>query len=55
MEVRKKKQSTKMYPEELRAYYEQVKRSGKVSEVDTKYKRSRERAQLRKLKKGQYE
>jgi hypothetical protein len=43
MGIKKKKGGTKMYPEELRQHYEQIKGSGRVSRVDTKYRRNRDK------------
>ena len=41
--IKPKQTRTAMTPAELLAYYEQVKGSGRVSEVKTKYKRSRDK------------
>lgn len=43
MKLNTKKTRLAMTPDELRKYYEQVKRSAKVSEVKTKYKRNRDK------------
>ena len=53
MDIKKKKGGTKMYPEELRQYYEQVKGSGRVSRVETKYRRNKDKKDVeRKYIKG---
>jgi len=41
--IKPKQTRTAMTPEELRAYYEQVKGSARVSENRKKYKRSRDK------------
>ena len=53
MDIKKKKSGTKMYPEELRQHYEQVKGSGRVSRVETKYRRNKDKKDVeRKYIKG---
>lgn len=53
MDIKKKKGGTKMYPEELRQHYEQVKGSGKVSRIETKYRRNKDKKDVeRKYIKG---
>jgi hypothetical protein len=57
IKVKKKKGGTKMYPEELRQHYEQIKGSGRISRVDTKYRRNRDKKGVEKtyIKGGDHE
>jgi len=57
MAITKKKGGTKMYPEELRQHYEQIRGSGRVSRVDTKYRRNKDKKDVERkyIKGGDYE